>query len=83
MASPQRYPESLPEPEYPLHDDTRVVKESGHMRLWGRNQSCYIGSAFAGERVGLREEEGGRWLVSFLHVNLGYYDLQERRFKQL
>ena len=79
--SMRSYPETLPEPEYPLHDDTRVVHECGHVRLWKRNQSCYLSSALAGQRVGLREEEGGRWLISFLHIDLGCYDVGRGRFE--
>ena len=31
--------------------------------------------AFAGERVGIRELEDGRWLVSFAHIDLGIVEL--------
>ena len=79
--SARSYPETLPEDDYPLHDDTRVVHECGHIRLWKRHQTCYLSSALAGQRVGVREEENDRWLISFRHVDLGHYEVEKGRFE--
>jgi hypothetical protein len=35
----------------------------------------------AGERVGLRELESDRWLVSFIDHDLGHYDRRNRVFE--
>ena len=37
-------------------------------------------AALVGERIGVRELEDGRWLVTFVHRDLGHYDDRERRF---
>lgn len=80
--SEREYPEILPEVEYPLHDKEREVSSDGRIRVV-RKQPFYLGSALAGERVGLREVEDGRWLISFLQYDLGYYDERARRFEHL
>lgn len=75
------YPERLPEVDYPLHDMTRVVRSCGHLSLFRRNQSCYLSTALAGQKVGLREIEEDRWLVSFLSLDLGIVDASTGRFE--
>ena len=62
---------------YPLHDYVLNVTTKGS--IWLRKeifpQRCvYLGQAFAGHSVGLREEPNGRWLVSFMSLDLGYLD---------
>jgi transposase InsO family protein len=69
----KRFPESLPVPEYPLHDMTRRVHKSGHINF-GRKKTCYISAALAGELIGLREVREHYWLVSFLDRKLGHID---------
>jgi transposase InsO family protein len=62
--------------EYPLHDDIRTVHPSGHIRLLrGRKYpGVFLSAALATERVGIRELEDGRWLVSFATLDLGWID---------
>ncbi|MBP7589275.1 MAG: transposase [Thermoanaerobaculia bacterium] len=43
-------------------------------RLHGR--AVTISSVFAGQRLGLREVDADVWLVSFMHYDLGYIDLE-------
>lgn len=74
-ASPRRYA-GLPELEYPLHDRDIVVTASGVICLCGR--PVFISSVLAGQRLGLREVEPDVWLVSFMHYDLGYIDLEAR-----
>jgi len=69
----KRFPESLPVPEYPLHDITRTVRKDGGISF-GRKNTCYISAALAGELIGLREVREHYWLVSFLDRKLGYID---------
>jgi transposase InsO family protein len=62
--------------EYPLHDDVRTVSSSGHIQiLRGRRRGhLFLSTALAGERVGVRELEDGRWLLSFASLDLGWTD---------
>lgn len=71
--SPRRYPAVVPEPCYPLHDDTLYVSKTGFLRVPGRGR-LYLTAALAGQPVGIREDEGGRWLVSFMSSPLAYID---------
>ena len=77
--SPRPYPEKLTDPIYPLHDDTLMVDRSGHIRLF-RGRSTFLTSALAGQLVGLRERDDGRWLVTFVQTDLGIYDPSDGRF---
>ena len=67
--------------EYPLHDLVRKVSAHGMITSFGRGSAVHIGAAFSGENVGLREVEPGRWLVTFLHLDLGYIDQKTRQFE--
>lgn len=72
-ASTRPYPAALPEPSYPLHDDTLYVSARGHLRVPGRG-SIYLSVALAGQPVGILEQADGRWLVSFLDKPLGHVE---------
>lgn len=75
VKSPRPYPDELPDIKYPFHDLTRKVANNGDVYLIGnRYHKFYLGKAFAGQVVGLREIEEERWLVSFMHYDLGYVD---------
>ncbi len=80
--SKRPFPESLPELEYPLHDVRRLVRPSGHIHLFRRNQGCYVCTALVGEYVGLREVESQQWLVSFMDLDLGHVAESGGRFIQ-
>jgi transposase InsO family protein len=67
--------------EYPLHDFSRLVHDSGTIRLSGKGK-IYISRALKGERVGLRQIDE-RWLVSFMTLDLGYIHASENRFQPL
>jgi transposase InsO family protein len=70
--SERRMPAKLPELKYPLHDDVLVVDRSGHIRL-PRGRQVFLSYALVGQLVGLREEDDGRWLVTFVDLDLGHY----------
>jgi len=81
--SSRPFPDTLPEPEYPMHDFTVVVGKSGHIRLPHTGRSVpnfFISGALTGQRLGLRELDEQRWLVSFLQHDIGEIDLTEKRF---
>lgn len=69
-ASPRKLPASLPDPHYPEHDDVVQVSRIG--LVYFRRKQVYVSSALAYQYVGLREENDGRWLVTFMNINLGH-----------
>lgn len=83
VSSSRRFPDVLPEPEYPLDDISVTIGRCGHVYIPGTGRKTghmFISSALAGERVGLRELDDRLWLVSFLHLSLGVVDLATGRF---
>jgi len=64
-------PATPPEPQYPMHDDVLFVNRRGFVRIPGLG-TFYLALALADMPVGVREENDGRYLVSFLDLNLGY-----------
>jgi len=68
--SPRPYLATLPEPTYPEHDDVLHVDRNGYMYFCGKQ--FYFAAALASQYVGIREERDGRWLVTFMQLDLGY-----------
>lgn len=64
-------PATLPEPQYPMHDDVLFVSRKGWLRIPGIG-TVYLTLALANTPVGIREQDDGSYLVSFLDLNLGY-----------
>lgn len=79
QASSRPFPKLLPEPRYPLHDDAVIATSSGAICLPGRRR-YYLSAALAGETLGLREEDDGRWTVTFMNLNLGHIDPRMKTF---
>jgi transposase InsO family protein len=67
--STRSYPTKLPELAYPAHDDAVIVDRWGSIRV-GRRK-VHLSAALACQTVGLREEDDGRWLVTFMEIDLG------------
>ena len=80
--STHQYPDPQPELEYPLHDDVLLVSRSGHIRL-PRCRSVFLSNALADQPVGLREQDDGRWLVTFINLDLGAYDPRTGAFEPI
>jgi len=40
-------------------------------------------AVLAGQRLGIKEVDEGIWLVSFMHYDLGYFDLQQKTLQPL
>jgi putative transposase len=78
--SPRAFPEKVQDPEYPLHDQTYRVQSTGLLWL-ARKHTFLLTKALGGERVGVREIGDGRWLVSFMHLDLGHYDYRTKQFE--
>jgi len=49
------------------------VTRAGCVRVQGVD--AYLSRALIGQRVGLRQLESTTWLVSFMHLDLGYIDV--------
>jgi hypothetical protein len=79
-ASPRPY-RGLPELTYPLHDREVVVTACG--RICMHRKRVNLSQVFAGQRVGIKEVNEGIWLVSFMHYDLGYIDLEQRTLQRL
>jgi len=80
--SERRFVEPAPEPAYPLHDETRVVTQCGHVYL--HKKCCvFVSEVLGGEHVGLREVEPNRWLLTFVDLDLGHVDARQRRFEPM
>jgi transposase InsO family protein len=71
--STRKCPDSIADPDYSTHDDVIQVGARGLLTLYRRKQ-VYLGIALAGQPVGVREQDDGRWLVSFMHIDLGYLE---------
>ena len=81
--SKKTFPEELLPLEYPLHDLVRKVSDQGMITSFGRGSAFHIGAAFSGENVGLREIESGRWLITFMDLDLGYVDQKTKEFDSI
>jgi transposase InsO family protein len=79
-ASPRVY-QGLPELTYPLHDKDVVVTSCG--RICMHRKKINISTVLAGQRLGIKEVDDGIWLVSFIHYDLGYIDLEQKTLQPL
>jgi transposase InsO family protein len=66
---------------YPAALTVRSVDASGH--AYWQGERCYVGTAFAGHRVGFEPLEGLRWKLWFRDVDLGLIELLPEWFDQV
>jgi transposase InsO family protein len=78
--SPRPY-RGLPDLGYPFHDREILVTACGRICL--HRKKINLSTVFAGQTVGIREVDDGVWLVSFMHYDLGYIDLEQRTLQPL
>jgi len=71
----------LPELGYPFHDRAILVTACGRICL--HRKKINLSTVFAGQTVGIKEVDDGVWLVSFMHYDLGYIDLEQRTLQPL
>ena len=71
----------LPEVEYPFHDKDVIVTACG--RICMRRKKINISTVMAGQRLGVMEVDDGIWLVSFMHHDLGYIDLEQKTLQTI
>jgi transposase InsO family protein len=79
-ASPRPY-RGLPAITYPLHDRDVVVTACG--RICMHRKRINLSTVLAGQRVGIKEVDEGIWIVSFMHYDLGYIDLEQKTLQPL
>jgi transposase InsO family protein len=71
----------LPEIEYPFHDRDILVTNCG--RICMHRKKINISTVMAGQRLGIKEVDDGIWLVSFMHYDLGYIDLEQKTLQTI
>jgi transposase InsO family protein len=71
----------LPELSYPLHDRDILVTACG--RICMHRKKINISTVLAGQRLGIKEVDDGIWLVTFMHYDLGYIDLEQRTLQTI
>jgi Integrase core domain len=79
-ASSQPYT-GLPELAYPWHDRDILVTACGRICL--HRKKINISTVLAGQKLGINEVDDGIWLVSFMHYDLGYIDLEQRTLQTI
>ena len=80
MASPRPY-DGLPELIYPFHDREVLVTACGRLCL--HRKKINLSTVLAGQKLGIKEVDDGIWLVSFMHYDLGYFDLEQKTLQPL
>ena len=71
----------LSEVVYPFHDKTITVTTCG--RLCMLRKKINISTVLAGQTLGIKEVDEGIWLVSFMHYDLGYIDLEQKTLQPI
>lgn len=80
----RKFPTDMQPLVYPLHDIVRTVSDDGFVSLKGSSgKAFYLGGAFAGENVGLRELDDYKWIVTFMSMDLGHFDIKTCNFQPL
>jgi len=79
-ASPRPY-NGLLELTYPMHDRDLLVTACG--RICTHRKRVNISTVLAGQRLGIKEVDEGIWLVSFMHYDLGYIDLEQKTLQPI
>ena len=71
----------MPEIRYPLHDREVVVTACGRICMYRKRIN--LSTVFAGQCVGIKEVDEGIWIVSFMHYDLGFIDLEQKTLQPL
>jgi transposase InsO family protein len=80
LPSPRIY-RGLGELNYPFHDKSIIVTECGRNCFYGKKINLSI--VLEGQKLGLKEVDEGIWLVSFMHYDLGYIDLEQKTLQPI
>ena len=60
----------------------KPVAKKKHKRISDPDMLNSTG-VLAGQKLGIKEVDEGIWLVSFLHYDLGYFDLEQKTLQPL
>lgn len=71
----------LPELAYPLHDREALVTACG--RICMHRKKINVSTVLAGQKLGIKEVDEGIWLISFMHYDLGYIDLEQKTLQPI
>ncbi len=71
----------LPDLSYPLHDRECLVTACG--RICMHRKKINISTVLAGQKLGLKEVDNGIGLISFMHYDLGYIDLEQKTLQPI
>lgn len=71
----------LPELAYPFHDREITVTACG--RICMHRKKINLSGVLAGQTLGIKEVDEGIWLVSFMHYDLGYIDLEQKTLQTI
>jgi transposase InsO family protein len=71
----------LPELSYPLHDREALVTGCG--RICMHRKKINVSTVLAGQKLGIKEVDEGIWLISFMHYDLGYIDLEQKTLQPI
>jgi hypothetical protein len=71
----------LSEIAYLFHDRDILVTACGRICMY--RKKINISGVLAGQTLGIKEVDDGIWLVSFMHYDLGYIDLEQRTLQPL
>jgi hypothetical protein len=71
----------LPELTCPFHDRDVVITACGRLCL--HRKRVNISTVLAGQKLGIKEVDESIWLVSFMHYDLGYFDLEQKTLQPL
>ncbi len=58
-----------------------AVTACGRLRL--HRKRINISTVLAGQKLGIKEVDDGIWLVSFMHYDLGYFDLEQKTLQPI
>src|SRR5260370_39448414 len=79
--SARKFPETVPEPDYPGYMLVRSVRRPGHFR-WKKDE-VFLSEVLWGERVGLLQEDD-RWFTVYLAQQpIAVFDSQQLRVAPL
>jgi transposase InsO family protein len=78
--SPRIY-SGLPDIDYPFHDKELLVTSCG--RICMHRKKINLSITLGGQKVGIKEVDDGIWLVTFMHYDLGYFDLEQKTLQPL
>ena len=75
----RRFPQTLPEPDYPDHDMVKRVNSIGY--VYFRNyKAFFLSKALADQPIGFEEEQDSIWRLNFMDLDLGFLDEQTMKF---